>query len=123
MKLCYAMRRGVFYPGMQDQFGTMPEKEHRPGYLKLVKSFGFDGVEIPTPGQGDLDSGKTRDFAKELKDAGLPPACVRAGGPVAHHTAGPEARERLDRAAFKEWAWHPQLVIEESRTYRRREPG
>ncbi len=34
----------------------------------------------------------------------------------------PRVRERLDRATFKEWAWHPQLVIEESRTYRRREP-
>ncbi len=98
MKLCYAMRRGVFYPGMQDQFGTMPEKEYRPGYLKLVKSYGFDGVELPTPGQGEIDSGKTRDFAQELKDAGLPPACVRAGGPIAHHTAGPEARGRLERA-------------------------
>ena len=98
MQLCYARRRGVFYPGMQDQFGTMPEKEHRPGYLKLVKSFGFDGFEIQTPSQGEIDSGKTRTFAQELKDAGLPPVCVRAGGPIAHHTAGPEARNRLERA-------------------------
>lgn len=98
MKLCYAMRRGVYYPGMQDQFGTMPEKEHRAGYLKLVKSFGFEGVEIPTPDQAEVDSGKTREFAQELKDAGLPPVCVRAGGPIAHHTAGPGARARLERA-------------------------
>ena len=34
----------------------------------------------------------------------------------------PRVRERLDRATFEEWAWHPQLVIEESRTYRRRAP-
>ena len=34
----------------------------------------------------------------------------------------PLVRARLDRATFHEWAWHPQLVIEESRTYRRREP-
>ena len=33
----------------------------------------------------------------------------------------PRVRDRLDRATFAEWAWHPQLVIEESRTYRRRE--
>ncbi len=33
----------------------------------------------------------------------------------------PRVRGRLDHAAFAEWAWHPQLVIEESRTYRRRE--
>lgn len=98
MKLCYAMRRGVYYPGMQDQFGTMPEKEHRPGYLKLVKSYGFEGVEIPTPAQDEVDAGETRAFAQELKDAGLPPVCVRAGGPIAHHTAGPGARSRLERA-------------------------
>ena len=34
----------------------------------------------------------------------------------------PLVRARLGRAAFEEWAWHPQLVIEESRTYRRRWP-
>lgn len=33
----------------------------------------------------------------------------------------PLVRARLDPATFKEWAWHPQLLIEESRTYRRRE--
>jgi hypothetical protein len=32
----------------------------------------------------------------------------------------PLVRQRLDDATFTEWAWHPQLVIDESRTYRRR---
>jgi len=32
----------------------------------------------------------------------------------------PLAKERLDAATFKTWVWHPQLVIDESRTYRRR---
>src|ERR687894_1506064 len=95
MKLCYALRRGVFYPSTQDLFGTMPQKEHRPGYLKLVKSYGFDGVEIPAGSQSEMDDGQTRDFGKELKDAGLPALCVRAGGPIAHHSAGAEARARL----------------------------
>lgn len=98
MKLCYALRRGVFYPSTQDVFGTMPSKEHRPGYLKLVKSYGFDGVEIPAGSQSEVDDGQTRDFGKELKDAGLPALCVPAGGPIAHHTAGAEARARLERA-------------------------
>lgn len=31
----------------------------------------------------------------------------------------PRVRDRLDDAAFTDWAWHPELVIEESRTYRR----
>jgi hypothetical protein len=89
MKLCYALRRGVYYPSQQDLFGTMPPKEHRPGYLKLVKSYGFDGVEIPAGSQSEMDAGQTKDFGQELKDAGLPALCVRAGGPIAHHTAGP----------------------------------
>src|SRR5688572_2366843 len=98
MKLCYALRRGVFYPSTQDLFGTMPPKEHRSGYLKLVKSYGFDGVEIPAGSQSEADDGQTSDFGKELKDAGLPALCVRAGGPIAHHSAGAEARGRLERA-------------------------
>lgn len=32
----------------------------------------------------------------------------------------PLVRDRLDDITFRQWAWHPQLVIEESRTYRRR---
>jgi hypothetical protein len=38
-------------------------------------------------------------------------------------TMTPRVRERLHHTTFKQWAWHPQLVIEESRTYRRREPN
>ncbi|MFN8637477.1 MAG: sugar phosphate isomerase/epimerase family protein [Chloroflexota bacterium] len=98
MKLCYALRRGVFYPSQQDLFGTMPPKEHRPSYLKLVKSYGFDGVEIPAGSQSEMDAGQTKDFGQELKDAGLPALCVRAGGPIAHHSAGAEARARLERS-------------------------
>src|SRR6187200_1820720 len=82
MKLCYALRRGVFYPSTQDLFGTMPPKEHRPAYLKIVKSYGFDGVEIPAASQAEVDAGAAKDFGQELKDAGLPALCVRAGGPI-----------------------------------------
>jgi hypothetical protein len=32
----------------------------------------------------------------------------------------PLVESRLDREVFAEWAWHHQLVIDESRTYRRR---
>src|SRR3984885_2042489 len=35
----------------------------------------------------------------------------------------PLVRARLDRFTFDDWAWHPQLMIEESRTYRRRDPN
>ena len=37
-------------------------------------------------------------------------------------TMTPLVRARLDRSTFAQWAWHPQLVIEESRTYIRRGP-
>jgi hypothetical protein len=35
----------------------------------------------------------------------------------------PLVRARLDGFTYDEWAWHPQLMIEESRTYRRQEPN
>jgi hypothetical protein len=35
----------------------------------------------------------------------------------------PLVRDRLDGVTFDQWKWHPQLVIEESRTYRRRQSG
>src|SRR5690242_4013745 len=48
MKLCYALRRGVFYPSTRDAFGEMPPTaELRRNYLPLVKRRGFDGVEVP----------------------------------------------------------------------------
>ena len=84
MKLCYALRRGVYYPSARDVFGEMPPKEHRLSYLQLVKELGFDGLEIPAT----TDTGATEEAAKELRreleDAGLPAVCVRGGGPVAN---------------------------------------
>ena len=109
MKLCYAPRRGVFYPSTQDLFGTMPQKEHRAGYLKLVKSYGFDGVEIPAASQAEIDAGTARDFGQELKDAGLPALCVRAGGPIAHHTAGGMSRYLEHLAELQ-----PEMFVEVS---------
>lgn len=97
MKLCYALRRGVFYPSTQDLFGTMPPKAHRSGYLKLVREYGFDATEIPVPSPAELEDGTARDFGQELRDAGVPAACVRAGGPIAHPTQGPKARAQLER--------------------------
>jgi len=98
MKLCYALRRGVFYPSTQDLFGTMPPKEHRGRYLQLVKSYGFDGVEIPVSDPSAAVESHARELGAELTDAGLPAVCVRAGGPIGHPTAGPAARDKLERS-------------------------
>ncbi len=97
MKLCYALRRGVFYPSARDAFGEMPPREHRKQYLTLVKSFGFEGVEIPVASPEVVDEASARELGDELRSAGLPAVCIRAGGPIAHPTAGPAARERLER--------------------------
>ena len=96
MKLCYALRRGVFYPSARDAFGEMPPREHRPAYLARVALLGFQGVEVPVDESADAST--ARDLAAELADAGVPAVCVRAGGDLAHPLAGAAARQRLERA-------------------------
>ncbi|TAK21374.1 MAG: sugar phosphate isomerase/epimerase [Chloroflexota bacterium] len=97
MKLCYALRRGVYFPSQKDNFGEMPDRQHRAKYLKVVKAAGFDGVEVPIGGalRGDASDGAAEDFGAELRDAGLPVVCVRGGGPVAHPKEGPTVRARM----------------------------
>ena len=104
MKLCYALRRGVFYPSARDAFGEMPPRELRPKYLALVKSFGFEGVEVPATSAEGADERAARELADELSAAGLSAVCVRGGGPIAHPTAGPDGRDRLERTIrFAAW--------------------
>ena len=104
MKLCYALRRGVFYPSARDAFGELPPGEHRPKYLALVKSFGFDGLEIPVAAAEDANEAAAQELADELRSAGVPAVCIRGGGPIAHPTAGPTARQRLEKAIrFAGW--------------------
>lgn len=106
MKLCYALRRGVYYPSQRDAFGEMPAREHRPRYLKHVKDAGFDGIEIPAGGwlANKADEATARDLGSELRDAGVPALCVRAGGPVAHPKEGAKVRERIGKAIdFAAW--------------------
>ncbi|MCC6176308.1 MAG: sugar phosphate isomerase/epimerase [Chloroflexi bacterium] len=98
VKICYALRRGVFYPSTRDAFGEMPPKEHRANYLKLVQSYGFDGVEVPVTGPEAADMARGREFGEELRAAGLPAVCVRAGGPIAHPLVGQAARDKLERS-------------------------
>lgn len=104
MKLCYALRRGVFYPSARDVFGEMPPKELRPRYLKLVKGMGFDGVEIPASTAQGATEAAARDLRQELEAAGLPAVCVRAGGPVANPRVGAATMTKLlDAIRFASW--------------------
>jgi sugar phosphate isomerase/epimerase len=104
MKLCYALRRGVFYPSQRDVFGEMPPREHRPRYLKIVKSHGFDGLEVAPTTATTPDEAGARELADELRSVGLPAVCVRTGGPIAHPLAGPAARRDLELAIrFAAW--------------------
>ncbi len=103
MQLCYALRRGVFYPSARDEFGTMPPKAERRQYLPLVKAMGFDAVEVGVDEQADQFA--ARELAQELEDAGLTIGVVRAGGGLSHPIAGPRALDRLQRAVrYAGWA-------------------
>jgi sugar phosphate isomerase/epimerase len=96
MRLCYALRRGVYYPSQRDAFGEMPPREHRPAYLKAVKGMGFDGLELPGVFAAEhADEAGARDLRHELEDAGLPAGCVRSGGPIAHPRFGLEVLHRV----------------------------
>jgi sugar phosphate isomerase/epimerase len=112
MKLCYALRRGVYYPSQKDNFGEMPDCEHRPRYLKIVKAAGFEGVEIPIGGalRGDASQAAAKELGAELRDAGLPAVCVRGGGPIAHPREGAGVRERM-RRVVEYAAWIGASVV------------
>ena len=60
---------GVFYPSARDAFGEMPPRQQRPRYLSLVRSMGFDGVEVGV--EEDADATSAQDLAREMADAGL----------------------------------------------------
>jgi sugar phosphate isomerase/epimerase len=108
VKLCYALRRGVFYPSQRDEFGTMPPREHRPSYLAVVKSMGVEGVEVGVDEQAD--EACAHQLRDELRDAGLSVVCVRGGGALAHPLSGPPARKKLE-CAIQYAAWTGASVV------------
>jgi sugar phosphate isomerase/epimerase len=74
----------------------MPPRAERHRYLPLLKSMGFDAVEV---GVGDMaDEQAARDLARELSDVGLDIGCVRAGGGLSSPFDAAEAYARLERA-------------------------
>jgi len=102
VKLCYALRRGVFYPSARDEFGEMPPRAERSRYLPLVRGMGFAAVELPV--DDTVDERSARDLASELRDAGLDVGCIRGGGALGHPLAGERSRKRLESAIqFASW--------------------
>jgi sugar phosphate isomerase/epimerase len=108
VKLCYALRRGVFYPSERNEFGEMPPREHRPRYLALVQSMGFDGVEVGV--DEHADAAGARELAAELADAGLSIVSVRGGGALAHPQSGAGARRRLE-CAIQYASWTGASIV------------
>src|SRR5919197_4423686 len=103
VKLCYALRRGVFYPSARDEFGEMPPRAERRRYLALVKAMGFDAVEVPVDEAADEHA--ARDLAGELRDRGLEVGAVRAGGALNHPLSAERAVQRLELAIrYASWA-------------------
>ncbi|MDQ6671707.1 MAG: sugar phosphate isomerase/epimerase [Chloroflexota bacterium] len=108
MKLCYALRRGVFYPSAGDGFGEMPPRAERRHYLPVVREMGFAAVEVPV--EEDSNEQSAHELAAELHDAGLDIGCVRGGGALAHPLVGEKSRGRLE-AAIRYAGWVGASVV------------
>jgi sugar phosphate isomerase/epimerase len=74
----------------------MPPKAERRRYLPLVRSMGFEAVEVPVDEQADESS--ARELADELRSEGLAIGCVRAGGSLSHPLSAQRSVTRLQRA-------------------------
>ena len=101
MKLCYAFRRGTFYPFMAGSAWDIPkDPKTRTEYLGKVNDIGFDGIELGFDAFGGF--GATRRGAKEfqsvLADAGTPCVAIRAGGGLCQPSVAAESRRRLEKA-------------------------
>jgi sugar phosphate isomerase/epimerase len=120
VKLCYALRRGVFYPSARDEFGTMPPRAERRRYLPLVKAMGFDAVEVGV--DESADQSDARELADELSAHGLAIGAVRGGGSLCHPLAAAAANERLQRAV-RYAGWTGASVVNTALVYPATFPG
>jgi sugar phosphate isomerase/epimerase len=108
VKLCYALRRGVFFPSARDEFGEMPPRDQRREFLPLVKAIGFDAVEVGV--EETADEHAARRLAGELADHGLAIGAVRAGGALNHPLTSQRAYQKL-QTAIRYAAWIGAEVV------------
>jgi sugar phosphate isomerase/epimerase len=108
VKLCYALRRGVFFPSARDEFGAMPPRAERRRYLPLIRAMGFDAVEVGVDESADEQAAV--ELARELRDEGLAIGAVRGGGALNHALTGHRAYERLTRA-IRYAAWTGASIV------------
>jgi sugar phosphate isomerase/epimerase len=80
----------------------MPPREHRGPYLAVLRSFGFNSVEVGV--DESATEADARELRDELSDGGIAVGCVRAGGALAHPQSGPAAKKRLE-AAIRYASW------------------
>jgi hypothetical protein len=83
-------------------------------HLRHIAEAAVPGYRTITPWEHET-SGTPR-FCHLYEMVGDDPQCT-------FELMTPLVRDRLDDSTFRQWAWHPQLVIEESRTYRRAVPN
>ena len=61
MKLCYAFRRGTFYPFIAGAAWNIPEDpKTRTEYLGKVNDMGFDGIELGFEAFGGFEATKEK---------------------------------------------------------------
>ena len=101
MKLCYAFRRGTFYPFIAGAAWNIPDDpKTRTEYLGKVNDMGFDGIELGFEAFGGFEATEetAREFQAVLSDAGTPCVAIRAGGGLAQPNVAAENRKRLEKA-------------------------
>jgi sugar phosphate isomerase/epimerase len=122
VKLCYAVRRGVFYPDQSEDRSDLPTED--PEYLKLVREAGYEAFEIQAA-RSDRGEQEVRDRGARLRDAGFQVAAVRAGGhsgAVASPRDGARARAVM-RAAVDYAAWVGAGIVNATCSTRPHSPG
>ncbi len=110
MKIAYAFRRAAFYPYEGGTGWEIPPREVRGAFLRKVREIGFEGIELGL-GQGvGRTEAEVRELRRELEDAGVPCAALRAGGGFAHPQVAKRNRQRL-HDAIRTAAWIGAAVV------------